>query len=120
MPKTVLIVDDHDEFRGRARELIEAAGYRVIGEAADAATAVTETKRLHPDVVLLDVQLPDADGFAVAGELDDTDGGPCIVLISSREAIDYGSRIAASGVSGFIHKPELSRARFAEIAGVPG
>ena len=62
MGKTVLIVDDHSGFRATARELLECEGYEVVGEAADAATAIAEARRLQPDIVLLDVQLPDFDG----------------------------------------------------------
>ena len=117
---SILIVDDHEMFRTDARALLEAAGYRVIGEAGDAADAVTETRRLAPDVVLLDVQLPDGDGFAVAAELATQAGAPRIVLISSREAIDYGSRLRDTVAVGFIHKPDLSRALLEELVGAPG
>jgi DNA-binding NarL/FixJ family response regulator len=119
VPTSVLIVDDHDEFRARVRELLLAAGYRVVGEAADAAGAVAQTRALQPDVLVLDVQLPDGDGFSVAAELDRARDAPLIVLISSREAADYGSRIAESAAVGFIHKPELTRARVAELVGLP-
>ena len=66
---TVLIVDDHDGFRDSARALLEAEGFAVVGDAADGATAVAAVERLRPDVVLVDVQLPDVDGFTVAGRL---------------------------------------------------
>ena len=63
MAKTVLVVDDHAGFRSRARLLLEADGYEVVGEAADGTSALAASRRLHPEVVLLDVQLPDLDGF---------------------------------------------------------
>ena len=117
--RTVLIVDDHPVFRGDARELLETAGYEVVGEAADAGEAVAAARRLKPDVLLLDVQLPDRDGFAVALELS-LDSHPArIVLVSSREGSDYGSRLLTSPAVGFIHKPELSRARLVELIGPP-
>jgi DNA-binding NarL/FixJ family response regulator len=116
---SVLIVDDHEGFRSRARPLLEAAGYRVVGEAADAASAIAHTRRLRPDLLLLDVQLPDADGFSVADELSAAPGGPRIVLVSTREASDYGSRLERSHVAGFIHKPELSAARLKGLVGAP-
>jgi DNA-binding NarL/FixJ family response regulator len=106
----VLIVDDHSVFRSSARRLLEVAGYDVVGEAADAAAALVEAERLDPDVVLLDVQLPDRDGFAVADDLARSVHPPQVVLISSRERCDYGRRIGRPGVLGFIHKPDLSRA----------
>ena len=65
----VLIVDDHPSFRASARVLLEAEGFDVVGEAADGAQALTEAGRLSPEVVLLDVQLPDIDGFDVAARL---------------------------------------------------
>ena len=117
---SVLIVDDHAEFRSRARRLLEAAGYEVVGEAKDAAGAIAEARRLSPDVLLLDVQLPDRDGLSVAAEIGDGPGAPRIVLISSREAADYGSRLAELHAVGFIHKPELSSASLGQLVGAPG
>src|SRR5580765_4162590 len=107
VPKRVLIVDDHQPFRAVARELLESAGYVVAGEAADAAEALAAVAAEAPDAVLLDVQLPDRDGFAVASALAAA-GGPTVVLISSREADDYGRRVAACGALGFIPKSKLS------------
>jgi DNA-binding NarL/FixJ family response regulator len=86
----------------------------VSGEAADAAEALTAVASDAPDAVLLDVQLPDRDGFAVATALT-IEGGPAVVLISSRDADDYGQRIAASGARGFIPKSKLSAATFAAL-----
>src|SRR3954468_13173166 len=114
MRKRVLIVDDHQPFRAVARELLEGAGYVVAGEAADAAEALAAVVAAAPDVVLLDVQLPDGDGFAVATALA-ADDGPAVVLISSREAHDYGRRVAACGARGFIPKSKLSGAAFAAL-----
>jgi DNA-binding NarL/FixJ family response regulator len=112
--KRVLIVDDHQPFRTVARELLEGAGYVIAGEAADAAEALVAIAAEAPDAVLLDVQLPDRDGFSVATALMAA-GGPAVVLISSREAEDYGGRIAACGARGFIPKSKLSAAAFAAI-----
>lgn len=114
MRKRVLIVDDHEPFRAVARELLESAGYVVTGEAADAAEALAAVAAESPDAVLLDVQLPDRDGFAVARTLAAADG-PAVVLISSREADDYGGRVAACGARGFIAKSKLSAATFAAL-----
>jgi DNA-binding NarL/FixJ family response regulator len=115
MSPSILIVDDHAGFRSQARTLLEASGYDVIGEAEDGAGAVSATEKLHPDVVLLDVQLPDRDGFSIAAEIGSGPDGPQIVFISSREAADYGSRLEKANGNGFIHKPELSRARLDEL-----
>jgi DNA-binding NarL/FixJ family response regulator len=114
MAKRVLIVDDHEPFRAVARELLEAAGYVVSGEAADAAEALAAVAIEAPDAILLDVQLPDRDGFSVATTLTAT-GGPAVVLISSREAEDYGRRVLACGARGFIPKSRLSAAAFAAL-----
>jgi DNA-binding NarL/FixJ family response regulator len=108
MAVSVLIVDDHDGFRAGARELLEADGFVVLGEAADGRTAVEATRRLRPDVVLLDVQLPDFDGFAVAERLAAHSDPPTVVLISSRSREAYRRRLARTTARGFIPKAELS------------
>jgi DNA-binding NarL/FixJ family response regulator len=108
MPETVLIVDDHHAFRQLARRLLDGMGYQVIGECANGMEAVKATARLSPDIVLLDVQLPDIDGIAVAASLNAGSHPPQVVLVSNREAADYGPRLAGSGARGFITKAELS------------
>ena len=106
---TVLIVDDHDGFRHQARRLLEAAGYDVVGEAADGASAIADAARLRPDAVLLDVQLPDIDGFEVASRLE-----RCrVVLISGRDASIYRERLRSRPALHFIPKGELTRESFA-------
>jgi len=112
---TVLIVDDHAGFRESARALLEAEGFNVLGGAADGTAAITQVARLRPDVVLLDVQLPGLDGFAVAERLAATPQPPHVVLISSRDATAYGPRIAAAPVRGFLAKRELSGAALASL-----
>ena len=106
--RRVLVVDDHPSFRRCARELLETEGFEVVGEAEDAATAVALAAELAPDLVLLDVQLPDADGFEVAGRLLEHDPELPIVLVSSRDRTAYGPLIETSGARGFISKAELS------------
>lgn len=113
MPLTVLIVDDHPSFRALARTVLQAEGFDVIGEAVDGASALTECERLRPELVLLDAQLPDTDGFAVAAELTRDGGGPAVVLTSSRDAADFGPLVAESGALGFVAKAELSAAALA-------
>jgi two-component system, NarL family, nitrate/nitrite response regulator NarL len=108
MERTVLIVDDHDGFRTQVRALLDAAGYEVVGEAGDGTSGVAEAVRLEPDLVLLDVQLPDITGFEVARRLRERAPDPAIILISSRDRSDYGGRIDRSGADGFISKSELS------------
>jgi CheY-like chemotaxis protein len=103
------VVDDHESFRRIARKLLEAAGF-VVTEAASGAEATREADRVQPSLVLLDIQLPDVDGFEVARRLAGQRPGPVIVLMSSREASDFGGRIAASPAAGFLPKDELSGA----------
>lgn len=118
MPPTVLIVDDHPSFRASARALLESEGFEVVGEAEDGASAIEAVRRLHPQVLLLDVQLPDMTGFDVCRALCNGNGGlPCIVLVSSRDADDYGDRIPACGACGFIPKAELSGEAVAKLLG---
>jgi DNA-binding NarL/FixJ family response regulator len=105
---TVLIVDDHPSFRGSARALLEAEGYDVVGEAENGLDGLDAARALRPDVVLLDVQLPDIDGFEVASRLTQDAGAPAVVLISSRDGSDFGHLVRDSGARGFIPKAELS------------
>jgi DNA-binding NarL/FixJ family response regulator len=115
MGMTVLIVDDHPSFRASARTLLEAEGYEVVGEAEDGESAIRAAEELHPDVVLLDVQLPDLDGFEVTERLRELDGAPAVVLTSSRDCSDYGRCIECSGAHGFVAKAELSGAALAAL-----
>ncbi len=113
---TVLIVDDHPSFRATARLLLEADGYDVVGEAETGTSAIRQAGELAPDVVLLDINLPDIDGFAVAERLTAGENGPAVVLCSSREAADFGELIARSGARGFVAKADLSGAAVRELA----
>jgi DNA-binding NarL/FixJ family response regulator len=108
MPRSVLVVDDHSGFRDAARALLESAGFEVIGEAHDGESALHAAERLHPAIVLLDVQLPDIDGFAVAEQLARGYKPPAVILTSTREASSYRRRLATSSALGFIAKRELS------------
>jgi DNA-binding NarL/FixJ family response regulator len=117
MPTSVLIVDDHPSFRLSARRMLEAEGYTVVGEAEDGAAALEAVRELDPDLVLLDVQLPDLDGFEVAWRLSAAGGRSAIVLTSTRESSDFGEEIAASPARGFVTKGELSGATLAALIG---
>lgn len=108
MATKVLIVDDHPSFRSAARLLLEHEGFEIVGEAADGASGLAASNELSPDVVLLDINLPDIDGFAVATRITTDGGAPKVVLISSRDPREFGSMVAQSGARGFISKGELS------------
>jgi DNA-binding NarL/FixJ family response regulator len=117
MRPTVLIVDDHGAFRASATALLEAEGFAVVGEAADGGGAIAQAERLQPQIVLLDIQLPDLDGFAVAEHLSTVRDPPRVVLISSRDASVYGARLRAASALGFIAKRELSGQALAALVG---
>ena len=109
MSRTVLIVDDHPSFRASARAMLEAEGFDVVGELAEGASVVETVLALDPDVVLLDVQLPDMSGFDVCAELEDYGGRSVqVILVSSRDLTDYGELVDVSCASGFVPKGELS------------
>ena len=115
MGMTVLIVDDHPSFRASARSLLEADGYEIVGEAENGAAAVRAAEALHPDLVLLDVQLPDLDGFEVSELLQKLEDPPVVVLTSSRDGADYGRCIDCCGALGFVPKADLSGAALAAL-----
>ena len=106
--RTILIVDDHPSFRAAARFLLETEGFDVVGIAEDGESAVREALRAAPEIVLLDVSLPDMDGFEVASRLRAAGADTTIVFTSSRDGADFGPLIAESGGAGFIAKAELS------------
>lgn len=114
---TVLIVDDHEAFRTSARALLEADGFDVVGESRDGGETLDAVAALRPQVVLLDIQLPDVDGFAVAAQLAQSPDPPAVVLISSRDAAAYGPRLRDTPSRGFIPKSELSGKALAALIG---
>ena len=105
---SVLIVDDNASFRASARRLLGAEGFTVIGEVRDGHSAISAAQELQPDIILLDVQLPDLDGFEVAARLAGRGVRSAVVLTSSRNAADYGPLFAQAPVRGFVPKAELS------------
>jgi DNA-binding NarL/FixJ family response regulator len=115
--RTVLLVDDHPGFRRMARLLLQSGGYVVVGEAATAATAVASARELEPDLVLLDVLLPDGNGADVADLLAQLPRPPGVVLTSSYEGGGLGTRLEHAPVLGFVQKDELTVARLSELFG---
>src|SRR5690349_3252031 len=114
MPR-VLIVDDHGPFRAIARRVLARAGYDVVGEAADGASALLASRELRPDAVLLDVGLPDADGAALAAQLRNGEDRPVVVLTSSRDRRDLEPVLRRSAAQGFLHKEELTAAALSRL-----
>jgi DNA-binding NarL/FixJ family response regulator len=106
MAERAIVVDDHAAFRASARRLLELTGYDVVAEAGDGASGLALVRDLEPELVLLDVALPDMSGFDVADAL--ADGPSAIVLVSSRDPADLGRRARESGAAGFISKDQLS------------
>jgi DNA-binding NarL/FixJ family response regulator len=112
---SVLIVDDHEDFRVSARALLELHGFDVVGDAEDGESGLDAVERLQPDVVLLDVQLPGIDGFEVAQRLAEGEQAPRVVLISSRRRSAYEARLPGAPVAGFLGKDELTGAALAAL-----
>ncbi len=108
MGPKVLLVDDQATFRAVARRMLESDGFVVVGEAADARSAVQAALDLAPDVVLLDVRLPDRSGVETAGLIRRADSPPIVVLTSTA---DYAHAVRGCGAQGFIAKAQLSGAR---------
>lgn len=115
MGASILIVDDYAPFRSSARSLLDGERFRVVGEAIDGASALDAVDALRPDIVLLDVRLPDMDGFEVARRLAARPHAPAVVLISSRDGADFPSRLTGTSARGFISKADLSPTRLADL-----
>jgi CheY-like chemotaxis protein len=115
MRPSVLIVDDHEDFRTSARALLELQGFDVVAAVEDGRAALEAVERLRPDLVLLDIQLPGMDGFEVAERLAATEPAPRVVLVSSRRRSAYEARLPKAPVAGFLGKHELSGAALAAL-----
>lgn len=115
--RTVLIVDDHPSFRAFARAMLVADGFDVVGELSDGGSVMGAVNELEPDVVLLDVQLPDMTGFDVCSLLEGREDKLKVILVSSRDLSDYGDLVDTSCAAGFVPKGELSGAAIAALLG---
>jgi len=118
MGARAIVVDDHAAFRASARRLLELSGFEVVGEADDGASGLELARRVEPELVLLDVALPDMSGFDVADAL--AGGSAVVVLVSSRDRKDLGRRARVSGALGFIPKDQLSEESLLEVMGESG
>jgi DNA-binding response OmpR family regulator len=106
--RRVLIIDDNTAFRAAARQLLERGGFVVVAEAGDGASGLREAKKNRPDLAVVDVQLPDSDGFEVAEQLCGLESGPHVILVSSLDGADFGALVTGGPALGFIAKAELS------------
>jgi DNA-binding NarL/FixJ family response regulator len=113
---SILIVDDHPSFRSFARDLLESEGFDVVGESEDGRSGLRAALQSRPDVVLMDVQLPDISGFEATRRIL-TELATAVVLVSTRDEADYGDDIESSGAVGFVPKAELSGARIRQLVG---
>lgn len=111
----LLIVDDHPGFRAMARALLESSGFDIVGEAAGAVEALSLAASLRPDAVLLDISLPDGDGFDVCERLHEDPNPPAVVLTSTRGAAEYTDRLNTTRARGFIPKAGLTAASLAAL-----
>ena len=107
---TVLIVDDAALIRQLARELVERRGYTVVAEADCASSALTLADSLLPDAVLLDVRLPDADGFELAAAITSTstNGSPAVLLMTADPQLGHYAMLEQSGARGLVAKADLA------------
>jgi len=115
MGSGVLIVDDYAGFRAQARRLLESEGYRVVGEAADCASALSCASELTPELALVDVFLPDGNGFELTDRLVELERPPLVVLTSSHDRAEFEACLAESRARGFVPKAEISRATIEEV-----
>jgi len=115
VPASVLIVDDNERFRSRARRWLEGDAFVVVAEAADGRSALEAAREHRPEVVLLDIGLPDIGGLTVSARLARGPYPPAVVLTSTHDAADYGARAADCGARGFLPKAELSAEALAAL-----
>src|SRR4051812_7692552 len=107
MTTTVLVVDDQALVRTGFRMILEAENdIDVVGEAADGLEAVAEARRLRPDVVLMDIRMPNLDGVEATRQLagPDVDGGPKILILTTFDLDEYVVDALRAGASGFLLK----------------
>lgn len=104
----VLVVDDDAEFGTAASRLLVASGYEVIGQPGTAADGLSAALALRPDVVLLDISLPDGNGFDVAKQLTELENPAALIMISSRDNFGFRAAACEAGARGFLPKSKFS------------
>lgn len=117
MAESILLVDDDDAFRSFAVSMLRSAGHHRIYEANTVAGALRAAAELRPDVALVDIGLPDGDGFQVASKLAQLAGAPLVVLISADAEAADDAAAQSVGAAGFVAKEELEGARLRRLLG---
>jgi CheY-like chemotaxis protein len=115
MPRSVLVVDDDAGFRDLATRILTSWGHAVIGEAGSVAEALAQATRLRPDVVLVDIGLPDGDGFSLTEQLVAMPWAVRVVLISSQADRATVAAARRAGADSFLPKDELSSALLRQL-----
>ncbi len=115
MPLRVVLVDDDERFRAAACRSLVAEGIEIVAEVDKGSEVLAAVARCGPDVVLLDIGLPDIDGLEVARRLRTEQAGPVVILISTRDAA-YGNRVAVGLAAGFLPKDQLSLRAILDLA----
>jgi two-component system, response regulator PdtaR len=120
----VIIADDESLIRMDLREMLTNLGYLVVGEVADGRSAVNQARELRPDVVIMDIKMPDMDGIEAAKVLTEERIAP-VVLLSAYSQRELVQRAREAGVVAYLVKPyreeelspaiEVALARFAEF-----
>jgi DNA-binding NarL/FixJ family response regulator len=119
MYPSILIVDDHEPFRKAVRAILAAEGFTVLAEAGSGAAALAMAREVRPEIALVDIQLPDIDGFRVAEHLSKEPDAPVVILISIREAYEYAGRVEKAPVAGFLPKRLLTGSAIRALLGEP-
>jgi DNA-binding NarL/FixJ family response regulator len=117
MTRSVLVVDDDPEFLELAARLLVASGLSMVGEADSVAAALAAAARLQPSAILVDVELPDGDGVALAGELAALPWRPRVVLTSIDGDITTTEEARRAGARAFFNKTDLPHAPLARLLG---
>jgi DNA-binding NarL/FixJ family response regulator len=105
--RSVLLIDDDPAFRRLARRTLSGTGLTVVGEASTAAAGSSAARSLKPEIMLVDVGLPDTDGISLATELSALPWGPRVVLTSVDPDAASAEDVRRSGASGFVPKQDL-------------
>jgi len=120
-PLQILIADDHDFFRNSLRTLVESQeGWRVCGEAVNGIDAVEKTRLLKPELVLLDVTMPEMNGLDAARMIRQQEPSTFILVVSQNDAEGMAAAAVAAGADGFVQKSRVSQDLFEAVGDLVG